>query len=722
MSGSFLVVGDSICAYGISWSAVVNNRGLGETVVNGGGGGLTSVSSLAGLPAILASCTPTCFVIHVGINDIRTSVSLTSYLNNLSSMIALVKAVGCTEIIIDEIIPIGITETSKATEAMQYSILTFNYAIRSFCITNNYKMSNGLFNYFVLQGSSNRLPDTSKYNADQVHPNDTGSVGCASYISSAGIPLPLPVVSQFPANNEYYTGDTLTLSVSATGATSYQWQKSTDKSSWSNVGTNSSTYNEANIHPELFYQVFISNANGNVQSDFIDITLEGPVTIPTTPTLYADVDGAATNSGSTDKNLPDLTGIAATVSGSVVSLDGSPDLSNIVDSGVYQSSIYLAQATNTNRKIFWITTHDNTAKTVTVHVAPTGVTSSSWSIGGRNSNLQTTCDGLRPGDTMIINTNFTSTTDDTMLTFNNNGAWNNFITIKGRDGSKPKLISYQSNKVISSAKWCIWVENLELNMPGSDWQHVFWLNGMSVTKNVTISHSGGAGIYISAGSYGGIIQGCEIYGCAGTGMICGSNAMYISSNYIHNCTQDGISLAVADFAGVCLEDNIITNCGYSGIDFTNDSTYSFFRTIRGNVIYHCDRNGILITGGQQGILFQNNILLDNGASATYYNLNITVTPNNVFGDHNCLNQDSARGGLNYLNYVISSDDIVTNPLFVNPSIADFRLQSTSPCKATGFPGIIGSLAVAGYMDMGALQRQEPTAGLKYITNTERVGF
>lgn len=55
----------------------------------------------------------------------------------------------------------------------------------------------------------------------------------------------------------------------------------------------------------------------------------------------------------------------------------------------------------------------------------------------------------------------------------------------------------------------------------------------------------------------------------------------------------------------------------------------------------------------------------------------------------------------------------------NGSIGVFTLSSTSPCKATGWPGaFLSSGAVnTGYMDMGALQRQEPAGGATVVVNS-----
>src|SRR3972149_3391606 len=108
--------------------------------------------------------------------------------------------------------------------------------------------------------------------------------------------------------------------------------------------------------------------------------------------IYFETNGALTNSGSTDTAAATLSGTGdATVAGSVIQLTAGTDLSSVVTTaGETQSSIYLAQATNTNQKIFWITAKDDGLDQVTVSVAPTGVTGSDWKIGGQNLSSATT--------------------------------------------------------------------------------------------------------------------------------------------------------------------------------------------------------------------------------------------------------------------------------------------------------------------------------------------
>jgi hypothetical protein len=156
-------------------------------------------------------------------------------------------------------------------------------------------------------------------------------------------------------------------------------------------------------------------------------------------TLYIDTGGSATNSGSSDQNAAELSGSAATVAGSVVSLDGSPDLSGLSTSGANQAAIHINDATNSNRKIFWISAVDNTAKTVTVDVAPTGIVSSAWAIGGRHVLTPAAIEGaLRAGDTAIFN-NSPATRTGTFWTFRAAGT-----TAAGWAKLKGKASSYNS--------------------------------------------------------------------------------------------------------------------------------------------------------------------------------------------------------------------------------------------------------------------------------------
>jgi hypothetical protein len=103
--------------------------------------------------------------------------------------------------------------------------------------------------------------------------------------------LLLPVISAHPQTQTITKGSTLNLSVTATSVTTptYQWQKSTNSgSSWSNVGTNSTSYSESNIQASAWYRVTITNDGGTTTSNTaVTTALAVPIIIvhPTSQSL-----------------------------------------------------------------------------------------------------------------------------------------------------------------------------------------------------------------------------------------------------------------------------------------------------------------------------------------------------------------------------------------------------------------------------------------------------
>jgi len=205
LMGLLLAIGDSICSGNPGyigpddsgqggpsgntasqfWPTVVSLRGIGETYYNSGIGGNTSAQVLARLAAALTAHTPACTVIHVGINDIYNSVAQATFIANMTSIGNAIKAAG-SDLIIDEIIPYGGT---GSTSTIQYNIIAFNQALANLCNTNGWKMSVGLYNYFLQSGTC-RTPDATKYSGDLHHPNITGYQGGAQCIAAAVVPAP----------------------------------------------------------------------------------------------------------------------------------------------------------------------------------------------------------------------------------------------------------------------------------------------------------------------------------------------------------------------------------------------------------------------------------------------------------------------------------------------------------------------------------------------------
>lgn len=423
-------------------------------------------------------------------------------------------------------------------------------------------------------------------------------------------------------------------------------------------------------------------------------------------TLYMDTGGSSTNSGTTDTNSATLSGSAATAVTTVITLDGSPDLSGIAVDG--SQAIYLSQASNSNQKIFFITASDNTLKTVTVSVAPSGITSSAWTIGGRmvytSANFES---ALRAGDTIIFNNSPASKSGGSFLTLRNAGdSTSGFITVKGKTGLRPVLQITDTNNVLSgsAAHWKF--ENLEFAQSGASGDVISASGGGHVFVNIKISDGGGFGFTTGNGArfalseisgvsssgirYTGIDQGFTVYGC-----------------YIHDVGSAGY-LNGSGGGGTLLY-NIFDTCTTTGINFGNDSYGGTNRLVIviGNIVYKCGTHGINQTAGDLGNLWFNNIVSENGNTSGEYNINFSSESDqiNSYHDYNCLYTAGSGGAANYQNFTLSTNEITTNPLFIDPDNGDFRLSYSSPCKGTGFPGTyLGG--PTGSMDMGSMQRVE----------------
>jgi hypothetical protein len=428
--------------------------------------------------------------------------------------------------------------------------------------------------------------------------------------------------------------------------------------------------------------------------------------------LYVDTGGSATNSGSRDANAAALSGTAATVSGTTVTLDGSPDLSGVNVSGDNQDSIYLNQATNANQKIFWITAVDNSAKTVTVSVAPTGVTSSSWAIGGRITLAGLTGfeSVLRAGDTVNIN-NSQASVAGTCITLRVAGSTSDgYVKIKGAAGVYPSLTTSTTAPCIVGNVAFQWIEGLTVVQQGATGNAIN-LSGTSADNwmilNNKITDAGEDGINGASGASGTRAVMNEISGCGRYGINCSDNIFIILFNYIHDCTNNGIYFNFSTNVQVACF-NIIDTCGGRGILKTGATTNVM--VILSNAIYNCDDSGMELSATTLASII-NNILLDNGNAAGEFNFEFyTDAMKWIYSNYNNLSIAGARGGSNYTNYTEGSGDVTGSPSFTNAPAGDFSIGSGSAAKATGFPGAFPGGLSTGYMDMGPIQRQEPAGG------------
>jgi lysophospholipase L1-like esterase len=152
----------------------------GTLFYNAGIGSTTSANTNTRIQALLTSKTPSKVYVHVGINDLTGSISLSSYLSNLSAILTKVTNASA-ELILNQILPYpgsgGIyTENVKI----------WNAAVEKFGYDNNVKISP------TYQEFSNLTTDDAiniDYNGgDNAHPSIIGYARIATLMANAGVP------------------------------------------------------------------------------------------------------------------------------------------------------------------------------------------------------------------------------------------------------------------------------------------------------------------------------------------------------------------------------------------------------------------------------------------------------------------------------------------------------------------------------------------------------
>jgi hypothetical protein len=424
-------------------------------------------------------------------------------------------------------------------------------------------------------------------------------------------------------------------------------------------------------------------------------------------TFYVKTTGNASNSGSSDNDSPDLSGSAATVAASVVTLDGSPNLSALITAaGPTQSTIYINDATNSNQKLFKITAFDDTLKTVTVSVAPTGVASSAWRIGGRlvwtPANIEA---ALAAGDIVEFGDS-PATRTTTYITCRTSGdSTSGPITFKGKTGVRPVLNVTNTSVVITSNTQTNWlIENLELDQDGATGNVISAANGW-VIRNVKISDGGTDGINTS-----GIIAviGCEITNLlVGHGINSTGVSAVIIGNYIHDVTAgNGITLS-SSAPSHTVVNNIVDSNGGKGIILSGAATsQANVNVISGNTIYGNGDSGLEVSDADVVVILMNNIFSENGNAAGEYNVEWAAGTAELHGFHgyNVFYSTGGGGSGNVSGLTVNSTESTSNPNLTNPASGDFTINASSSAAARGYPGALLGDGTA-YRDAGVMQRQ-----------------
>ncbi|MBI1225087.1 MAG: DUF4347 domain-containing protein [Bacteroidetes bacterium] len=136
-------------------------------------------------------------------------------------------------------------------------------------------------------------------------------IGCQTYYfdynPSTGSCAPTQITGQ-PVGNTICNGGTTTLSVTATNSPTYQWQSSTNNSTWTNIsGATSSSYTTPTLTTTTYYRVVLTQSSCTVNSN------SATVTVVADPAISAQPTGSTICSG-------------GTASLSVIATGGTPSL------------------------------------------------------------------------------------------------------------------------------------------------------------------------------------------------------------------------------------------------------------------------------------------------------------------------------------------------------------------------------------------------------------
>ncbi len=189
-----------------------------------------------------------------------------------------------------------------------------------------------------------------------------------------------------------------------------------------------------------------------------------------------------------------------------------------------------------------------------------------------------------------------------------------------------------------------------------------------------------------------------------------TDAITVSSNF--SVTIKGLTIKSAGGNGIYLKNlssaiiknNCIVSNGQNGI--TSDHNYCGVVTtssIVNNVIASNNNDGVY---SDKGVSLANNIIINNGGYGIHACSTIN-SYNNIFA-----NTSGSYSGVS-----AGTGDISQNPVFVDATNGNYTLQSTSPCRNAGSPGIADNDPDGTRNDMGAFGGPDAAAFWPYPAGT-----
>ncbi|MBL7190709.1 right-handed parallel beta-helix repeat-containing protein [bacterium] len=198
---------------------------------------------------------------------------------------------------------------------------------------------------------------------------------------------------------------------------------------------------------------------------------------------------------------------------------------------------------------------------------------------------------------------------------------------------------------------------------------------------------------------------CEIY-YANWGISIQNSSPAITHNIIASGFSDGIR--IYGYSDAVVQYNLIRNYTYRGIKIEDTAS----PTVTNNTIVNNNSFGIYAYNYTTPTLINNIVWGNNNYGIRIAGYSVPVM------DYNNVYNNTPQ---NYSGISPGPNSISANPLFVNPSIGDFTLQSASPCIDAGDPSFPydpdGTRA-----DMGAYYYNQPPAVPVFTSQPDTIGL
>lgn len=414
-----------------------------------------------------------------------------------------------------------------------------------------------------------------------------------------------------------------------------------------------------------------------------------------------------------------VSGTAASYSGSVVTLDGSPDLSAVTTDHI------LWLGTSTGRQFFTLSAVDDGADTVTTVDAPAGTaTGLNWGIGGKRKTLDNADSRQLFSDATsgwIVELEDDQTLTSSALTVSANGTSPSPIQIVSDTPGTTRTITQSANTSCLdltgnylALKW-LKLQNSNVTKTSANGVRVSNAAGKAIVNCIIGDATNQLlnGIIRTSSSPKIQVYGCEIQHCTSRGIYLqgGAADVYMAYCYVHDNGSDGVAKPEGSY--FMATNSIFTDNGGDGVDVRASAWgYVVNCTFDGNTSAGLTLDSAYATTH----VIANNIFTNNGTyglvmDATITNADAAIIDNNNFGTTGSGAGTNNSSGATSPAGLDGGSVTSVNVTFTDPTNDDWSVDSGQ--AGLGYPDMnigAGGSASRSYIDLGAVQRQEPAGG------------